>query len=122
MGTFGRLELPDRRELWTLELPWAGNERHTSCIPPGRYPIVRGNFRGLYPNWELQDVPGRSHIEIHRGNVVADLRGCIAPGTALGALTNRWGVLHSRDAMAALMESTAGFDSGRILIREETMR
>lgn len=119
LGTFGRLELPDGGELWTLELPWLENRRHVSCIPQGRYEVKRGNFQGKYPNWELQDVPGRSHIEIHRGNVPSDLRGCIAVGKSLGALTNRWAVLQSKDAMDRLMSSTARADSGWISIREE---
>lgn len=119
MGTFGRLELPDRSELWTLELPWVGNRRHVSCIPPGRYAIRRGNFRGKYPNWEVLKVPGRDHIEIHRGNVAADLEGCIAVGKSLGALTNQWGVLRSKDAMDELMASTSAADVGRLLVREE---
>lgn len=78
-GTLGVLRLGDW-SCWTLERPWLNNEVDVSCIPEGVYevaPDLEGRFIG-YP--ELQDVPGRTEIIIHRGNVITDTVGCILVG------------------------------------------
>lgn len=119
MGTFGTIPVPGSEPLWTVELPWRGNLPFESCIPVGEYQIVRGTFRDQYANFELLDVPGRDHIEIHRGNVAGDLRGCIAPGLSLGVVNGTWGVLASRAAMDRLMRELSGVDRSYITITEE---
>ena len=40
MGTLGRLTVGDL-SLYTIELPWRGNEHNESCIPPGRHDYQR---------------------------------------------------------------------------------
>jgi len=67
---------------WTLE-----NAEY--AIPAGTYPIT------LYPSPKfgrlmplINDVPGRSNIEIHWANTPDDLEGCVGVGT-----------MHSADAI-----------------------
>ena len=71
-------------ELVTLELRYMGNMVNVSCIPPGEYPMSKM----IRPNGDLafliENVPGRTAIEMHVANFAAgkkiDLKGCIAPG------------------------------------------
>lgn len=60
------------RGLHVLKLPWRGNARNRSCIPPGRYRVVPH----LSPRFRrcllATGVPGRSHILFHAGNFAGD--------------------------------------------------
>jgi len=71
---------------FTIELPWKDNKRNVSCIPEGRYRLIKRftSRRG----WHLmvKDVPGRSGILFHpANNALRELRGCIAPVCLLSA-------------------------------------
>lgn len=95
------------------ELPWRGNRPNLSCIPPGRYRVAylarsaSGKYRDVY---HVLDVPGRSGILIHAGNLTGDrergLRtdsyGCLLPGRRVGRLGGQRAVLASRGAMQDL--------------------
>lgn len=63
----------------TLELPWKDNERSVSCIPEGRYHVIKQPPKEdrPYHYFRLPKVTGRSGILIHRGTEPADSRGCI---------------------------------------------
>jgi hypothetical protein len=92
--------------MWTLELPWRGNERYNSCIPEGVYRAVKHDSPKFGATLWLRDVPERSEILIHPANMPSQLEGCIAPGGELrtyahGAL----GVLYSRIALSKLLEA-----------------
>lgn len=118
MGTFGELSIPDRGfRCVTVEQDWEGNEPSRSCIPEGVYPLIRGHFnRGGYDTFEIDPVPGRSFIKIHRGNTLDDLQGCIAPGEALGFVSGKWAVSRSTAAFSALMLALDGIDRTTITI------
>jgi hypothetical protein len=68
----------------TLELPWNGNQKNSSCIPVGNYEVVKYDSPNKGMVFLLKDVPGRDSIEIHSGNYAAgnhiDTKGCILPG------------------------------------------
>ena len=101
-GTFGLLRVGDL-VLYTIERPWKDNEPNKSCIPCGTYLMHKGDFKGQYDNYELEDVPGRFAIEIHKGNVMADIKGCIATGTKQGVVNGKWAVLNSSNAHDTFM-------------------
>lgn len=70
-------------QCFTLELPWVDNRNKISCIPSGQY---RYKFRESPANGdvlELQDVPGRTFIQIHSANYIRQLLGCIAVGDSV---------------------------------------
>lgn len=113
--TFGILRCPNGRLLCTVELPWRGNRRNVSCIPPGTYRVRLGSYQGRYPDLEVQDVPDRDAIEIHAANLASELRGCIAVGKAFGKVKGQRGVLHSRDALALLLASMDGAEDTLII-------
>jgi len=106
-GTFGVLEV-DGLEFVTGELPWRDNARGKSCIPAGTY-VVRWSPSGKYGmKYQLQAVPGRSHILIHAANHVGDedkglkaqVDGCLALGTEIGVLDGQMAVRNSKHSVA----------------------
>jgi hypothetical protein len=114
-GTFGRLRVGDFL-CFTIERKWLDNEPFISCIPAGAYIMTLGNFGGNYPNYELQDVPGRSAIEIHRGNTSEDVKGCIAVGYRLGTSYDKWAVTSSADAMRGYMKAMGGVPEALLVV------
>ena len=64
----------------TIELPWLDNRRKVSCIPEGRYEIMKRFTEKHQHHLILMDVPQRDGILIHPANdAVKELMGCIAP-------------------------------------------
>ncbi len=83
-GTNGTIYYNGEQICHTIELPWRNNKRRESCIPEGRYKLVKK----VYPrNGEQIGIPavkGREAILIHAANdAMKQLRGCIAPVTML---------------------------------------
>lgn len=73
----------------TLERPWLNNVPQVSCIPEGVY-ICKWTFspRFMRYMYEVQNVPGRSGIRIHKGNYFFDVVGCILLGNGYVDLNN----------------------------------
>ena len=85
--TIGRLSYGTFRCL-TLELPWLGNQRNVSCIPDGSYTAIKYDSPKHGPVLLIQDVDGRSMIEMHSGNFTYQIEGCILVGDSLKYLDN----------------------------------
>ena len=99
-GTFGSAQLLDDLGYvlgrWvSLELPWRNNAPMVSCILPGVYQATleySPHFNRVL--FHLQNVPGRSYVEIHMANWAgdklkgwwSDLDGCIALGLHRGII------------------------------------
>ena len=112
-------------EWWfhTIERPWVPADDHpggmngVSCVPPGRYALVRHDTT-LHPEtWALVnpelgvwhepgDIPkgqgGRSSVLIHPANFARELEGCIAPGVARSWSNGYAMVTSSRVAFARI--------------------
>lgn len=107
-GAFGLLTLPDF-ECYTIERPWMANMPRISCIPEGEYLMRLGTYyKGGYPAYEVLGVEGRTLIKIHRGNIMDDVLGCIAPGFGLGYIKDKWAVTDSGAAFDAFMATMDG--------------
>ena len=114
-GTFGRLCF-DSLKCCTIEPPWRNNRPNRSCIPSGRYEVIPHRSPRFGVCLLVTDVPDRSHILFHGGNVAGDVelgfhshsRGCILPGLKHGRLSiggrTQTAVLNSRTAMRKLMQ------------------
>lgn len=76
----------------TLELPDLNNTVGKSCILPGVYQVIQNTQK---KPWRLLDVPGRTEVDIHDGNTIADTEGCILVGTYF--YSN--GIIKSNDAV-----------------------
>lgn len=56
------------------------------CIPCGVYPIKWEWSEKFKTNlWELKDVPGRTEIKVHAGNMAGETIGCILLGTGFAS-------------------------------------
>ena len=66
-------------ELATLERPWLRNEVNVSCIPEGVY-LVKRDKTGRHQWYSVQDVEGRTFIELHGGRTANHSNGCILIG------------------------------------------
>lgn len=103
--------------LHTLEDAWINNQRMVSCIPVGDYVCVPRRFhRGGYDAWEVSNVPGRTQILIHKGNVATDVTGCILVGSRVGVLAGNVAVLESSAAFNRLYQLVGGL-TWRLKIR-----
>lgn len=91
---------------YTLELPDKGNKPEVSCIPEGTYKFHKMFSSHLGWVYMLNKVPNRQLIEIHVGNTVLDIRGCILVGTKQGTINIKGriypAVLNSKEAIAKL--------------------
>lgn len=66
----------------TLERPWLNNQSGISCIPEGEYRVTwTFSPKFMKYTYEVQGVPNRSGIRIHKGNYFYDIQGCILLGT-----------------------------------------
>ena len=64
----------------TLERPWVNNKTFVSCFPPGLYKVLR-DTTGRWQFYRVQDVEGRTAIELHPGVVPTNSEGCLLVGT-----------------------------------------
>jgi len=104
--TSGYLAVNGKVICYTLERPWLDNMQNISAIPPGRYPaFIRYDHADQW-RIELQDVPGRTNVQIHVGNEVDESKGCILVGLDLG--TDLCSLGRSKDAYAKLKEAFYG--------------
>ena len=121
--TFGRLMFSSF-SCYTVERPWLQNRPWVSCIPPGCYQLRRRMFnRGKpepYETLEICEVPNRTHILLHIGNVSRHVQGCVALGRRLGCVGHEWAVLDSRPTFSAFwsaIENSQDEDIEQIDIR-----
>lgn len=103
-GTFGVLIKDNIPFALSLERPWQNNQREISCIPSGEYickAITSPNFGDTF---EVTDVPGRSDILFHKGNLSDDTHGCILVGEQFEELYGTPAVLASHKGFRDFMD------------------
>ncbi|HEX7767080.1 MAG TPA: DUF5675 family protein [Nitrospira sp.] len=102
----GRLSIDGIFEAYSLEPPRRAENPLIDhpAIPAGTYPVVIGysvKWQRQVPH--INNVPGRSNIEIHPLNSASQSLGCIG----LGQQRSGSGIIHSADAVHALMVKLA---------------
>jgi hypothetical protein len=109
--TSGYLAVNGQIIVYTLERPWKDNQQNLSSIPAGTYPAILRYDHSDQWRIELQNVPGRSNIQIHIGNEPDQSKGCVLVGGKLGPdLCSIVGGT-SAPAYAALKKAFYGTDS-----------
>jgi hypothetical protein len=127
-GVFGLLTV-GHVQLRTVEDDWKDNAPGESCIPDGRYRLVRTIYhKGGYETFWVTNVPGRERILIHRANTEEDVKGCIGVGLRLGTLAvhdeddpthplvTKQAVVASHQAHDLFMKEMANTDEAELLI------
>lgn len=88
-GTFGIVTVDFRHSFVSGELPWRDNKPGLSCIPLRSLYLCRYRLSPAHGMcYHVEEVPGRTDIEIHAANLMGDiklgfeteLKGCIALG------------------------------------------
>lgn len=83
-GTNGTIYYNGEKICHTIELPWRNNLRRLSCIPEGRYKLMKRTYTKHREQIGIPAVLGREAILIHpANNALKELHGCIAPVTTL---------------------------------------
>ncbi|WP_147819716.1 DUF5675 family protein [Salidesulfovibrio onnuriiensis] len=118
-GTIGALRLNKQLICLTLEPPDRENARNVSSVPAQQYRCSRVRSPKFGETFEVNDVPGRSSVLFHPGNVVEDTRGCFLLGRHVGALRGRRALMASGEAFREFLALLEGVDSFHLTIREE---
>lgn len=109
----GTILLPSGKVLKSIERPWLNNQPNISCYPEGAFLAkwIERSASGKYKRvWHIQDVPGRSGILWHVGNLVRHSRGCTLPGLKHGKLGGLPAVLSSGAGLNAMRRELEGQD------------
>lgn len=107
-GTVGELLIPGNL-LYTLEDPWRHNQPERSCIPAGDY-AIRRDHTGLHKIYQVLDVPGRSHIELHAGSTHKHTSGCILLGRGYELRVSGWKLLETGLAVSTFLDAMGDRD------------
>lgn len=119
-GTFGVLLMDGIPFAVTLENPWKENEPNISCIPADFYTARRCRSSAEYGygdspkygnTFVVEEVPGRSKILFHWGNLEKHTEGCILVGSYFGTLGGEPAVLNSKRAFNIMMNKLKNKDS-----------
>ena len=116
--TYGALIGAEGPFIFTLELPWRGNERRVSCIPAGSWLVTR-HRSPKHGETFLVNVPGRTGILFHSGNTEADTLGCILTATTFDPVKGINGAVDSKRAFAELMATLKGVKSFTLHVLNE---
>lgn len=105
-STTGRLSIEDASSLVTLEPPKVPNLPPDGngfvCITAGTYPLtIRWSDKWQKPMPHVEDVPGRTAIELHVGNFPRDTDGCCLIGLDFGGLEDY--ISQSNGSFSSLM-------------------
>ncbi|MAH50268.1 hypothetical protein CMI37_30890 [Candidatus Pacearchaeota archaeon] len=114
--TFGVLLAGKTPFCLTLELPWKDNLKNKSCIPKGDYSCRAIMSNRFGKTFEVLNVPGRSNILFHKGNISDDSRGCIILGEQFEPLKGENAVLSSGEAFREFMIRTENVDEFNLFI------
>lgn len=109
-GTFGVMMDEGYPFCLTLERPWLDNAVGKSCIPAGIYTCKRVLSPQFGNTFEVMDVPGRTLIRFHKGNILRDTHGCIILGEQYENLNGYPGVVASGHAMTEFLDRTKTVD------------
>ena len=102
----------------TLERPWLENLPNVSCIPAGTYRAIRHVSPKFGETFWLQDVPGRSEILFHKGNIDDHSQGCILVGEAFNHVLGEAGITSSAEGFKEFMQVLEGRNEFQLEIEE----
>jgi len=117
-GTFGILKIQKQLFCNTLEPSDRLNAPEASCIPVSQYICKRTNSPTLHiETFQVMDVPERSHILFHAGNIVENTKGCIILAQHIGKLKGERAVLNSGNTFRRFMQILKDYNTLHLTIR-----
>ena len=112
-GTFGILKIDKKIFCATLEPPDIMNTVFVSCIPTGQYTMMPFKH-----TWEVMNVPGRTGIFFHAGNVIKDTLGCILLGQYVDKLKGDRAIHNSGKTFRKFLALTVGDVEEHLTVKE----
>lgn len=103
-GTIGILKIDKEVFCYTLEPPDNLNERNRSSIPTQQYICEPYTSSKFGKTWMIMDVPFRTYVLFHKGNVLEHTSGCLLLGSEVGKLRGNRAVLNSGKTFAHFMD------------------
>lgn len=117
-GTFGVFLICSQVFCVTLEPTDKFNERNISSIPAQQYTCKKIRSPRFGETFEIADVPGRSHVLFHKGNVGSSTAGCVLLAQYFGKLQGNRAILNSGATFKKFMEIMKDVDTFNLTIRE----
>lgn len=117
-GTFGAMLINGHVFCVTLEPPDRENQQDISNIPPGDYKCKRVVSPHFGETFEITNVPNRSKVLFHAGNIVSQTKGCILLARKFGVLTGNRAVLNSGNTFKEFLAKMDGIDEFELEIIE----
>ena len=118
-GTFGAVLYNDIPYALTLERQWLDNRKGKSCIPAGTYKCKRVVSPKFGNTFEVTNVPGRTHILFHKGNIDDDSHGCILIGEQFDILDHKPAITSSSKGFQEFMHLLIGEQGFRLIIVDD---
>lgn len=105
-GTFGVILFNEIPFALTLERQWLNNQRGISCVPAGNYICKRVNSPKFGNTFEITNVPNRTSILLHKGNLDDDSHGCVLIGEQFEPVNGSPGIQASTHGYNEFMSIT----------------
>ena len=102
----------------TVEREWLDNQKGISCIPTGEYICKRVNSPKFGNTFEVTNVPNRTAILFHKGNLSEDSHGCIILGEQFESYKGKAAVLSSQKAFDEFLWRTEKLNKFTLEIKE----
>lgn len=118
-GTFGVLIICSQTFCVTLEPSDKLNERNISSIPVQQYQCLRIRSPQFGETFEIVDVPNRSHVLFHAGNVLKHTTGCILLAQYFGKIRDKRAIRNSGRTFREFMEIMKTVDIFSLTIKED---
>ena len=117
-GTFGVWAICSQVFCVTLEPSDKLNERNISSIPAQQYQCIRIRSPQFGETFEIIDIPNRSHVLLHAGNVARHTQGCVILAQYFGKLQGDRAVRNSGATFRKFMEIMKDVDIFLLTIKE----
>jgi len=117
-GTFGVLKIQKQVFCVTLEPADLLNKTNVSSIPAQQYWCRRIVSQKFGETFEVKDVPGRTSVLFHSGNVDEHTHGCIILAQHFGKIGKGRGVLNSGETWTKFMNRMSDVPGFHLTIRE----
>ncbi len=121
-GTFGLWVINKEIFSVTLEPPDIENASNISSIPAQQYMCERVVSPKYGNVFEVKNVPFRTHVLIHKGNVVDNTLGCILLASHFGKLKadnqEKRAILNSGNTFNKFMELMSPYNNFHLTVKE----
>ena len=102
----------------TCEPEDKNNAADISCIPPGQYTCKRVDSPHFGDTFEITDVPARTHVLFHKGNIEDNTKGCVLVGEQFEYYKGKVAVLASKKGYGEFMRRLKDVDEFTLKIED----